>query len=111
MIINKKLIQSKGKCWFVKKMCTDFFLLLKLCKSTNYGVSNDYTKPVMTLCSFLQEYYHKTLIIISAGVPRNDGRGKDGWGEQGPALVRSSISSLTLFTIASIWCNKKQTAF
>lgn len=47
----------------MKKMCTDFFLLLKLCELTNYGVSNDYTKPVMKLCSFLQEYYHKTLII------------------------------------------------
>lgn len=63
MIINKKLIQSKGKCWFAKKTCTDFFLLLKLCESTNYGVFNDYTKTVMKLCSFLKEYYHESLVI------------------------------------------------
>lgn len=107
LLIRKYSPKENVSLWGKKCVLTTVFLLLKLCEWTNYGVSDDYTKRVMKLCTYLKEYYHETLHHISAAEPRNDRRGKDGWGEQGSAPVRNSISSLTLFTTASIWCTKK----
>lgn len=76
IIINKKLIQPKGKIWFVKEnVHLLIFMLLKLKGQLIIECLMITQKIVVRLSSILQEDY----LLILAQVPKGGRRDRDEW--------------------------------